>query len=1258
MIQETSIKRFDGNERFQVLSTLGRGGMGVVYAVYDRKRQTKVALKTLNEGNPAELLRLKAEFRALQELDHPNFVSLGELFEENGIWFFTMELVEGVNFIKYIRAREPGTGGLFQGGEPDEFLMRMPILRQDRPLFDDLRLRQSLVQLFRALDALHATNRVHRDIKPENVIVQDDGRVVLLDFGLVTQSDPGQLSVAHYNPVGTAAYMAPEQAASQPVGPEADWYATGVLLFEALTGTQPFTGTFNQLLLAKHTQAAPHPRELNSAVPEDLGELCVALMQQDPSLRPRGQDAIQILQNGRPATDFFPSTPKTRMPVFIGRRRELDWLLAGAADIATTGLVTLLVHGASGLGKSEMLRTAGREMLALNPRTIILWGRCNERESLSYKAFDGVVDALSRFLIGLSETEIAQLLPRNADLLARVFPVLSFLRDVDTSGVGQARQSFELHEIRMQAFLALREILTRLADRRPVVVVIDDIQWADEDSFKLLRALMQPPDAPAVLFILSMRTPTDEADATDMVAKFHEQLLSRPRELRLGPLSVEASAELAMELLRGDLNLSGKEVEQVGMIAEEAAGHPLFIHELVHYYRESGPERTGGTFRLDDVLWNRIQTLDDDLRRLVELVSISFGPLRQEIAGIALGVKPEEVFRRAARLRVMHLARTSGPGEEDLVEPYHDRVRESVHARMSDDVKNAWHMKLAKVMKVSHHVEPERLAAHLEIIGERQQAAAFITEAADQATSALAFDRAAGLYEKAIRLRKMESGVVDPELIRTLNGRLGDALANAGRGKDAAHAMLEAVPGSRADDALELKQRAASQLLCSGYLDEGFEITRQVLQSIGIHMPRTSFGALVSLLWRRVLIRIRGLKYRERDETQISPSDLANIDVLDCVARGLGFTDHLRGADFNTRFLLAALRLGEPQRILAAMSLEANYAAGNSPNSDYLRRTLASCERIQERLHNPVTKAYIDSAHGYTNFMRGEWEIARIHAKAAAENLAEIGGLYWERGMVNFQWLWAQFYLGDLADMTRRMSSLLQNARERGDLFSVAGLVLGLNNVVLLNQYGSLRAEQEIDEILARWTVHGYHLQHYWALVSRVHICLYDGNWEKAHRFILRDWKKMERSFLTQIPSILFEGLYLRARVALLHAAHSDGQTRKKMLQRAKRDITRLNKGRLPWVLALGRLAKAGYLALTGEAPAAQGTLEEAIDRLDACQMRMYAAAARIRMGEFRGGNTGKLLMEQGHLYMASQGVTDEIRMINMLSPTFPAAES
>jgi len=480
------------SKRFEIIRRLGAGGMGVVYEARDRQRDVRVALKALRNLDGASLFQFKREYRALQGIQHPNLISLGDLVEEGGSWYFTMDLVRGVDFLRHVRGdttspklQPTGAGSL------DGLAVRDPVASTG---VDETRLRESLAQLADGLLFLHEAGKLHRDLKPSNVLVDQNGRVVILDLGLVHDAFDDSQS-ADNQIVGTVAYMSPEQAAAKRVGPESDWYSVGVMIFQALTGHLPHAGTAIEVLQDKQQLEAPLPSSVAPAVPEDLDLLCHQLLRIDPSRRPTGEEIRQRLG---PSSKFRPRPPirAAEGAPFVGRASELRVLDEALRQIDHGRAQTVLILGDSGVGKSALVR---RFVDTLGSETLVLAGRCYERESVPYRAVDSVIDALSRYLAKLPTENAAALLPRMMPFATQLFPVL--LRVDAIARAPRPQLQGDPHEFRRRAFEGLRELFARIADRHRLAIIIDDLQWADADSLRLLDDLLDGPEAPMMLFV-------------------------------------------------------------------------------------------------------------------------------------------------------------------------------------------------------------------------------------------------------------------------------------------------------------------------------------------------------------------------------------------------------------------------------------------------------------------------------------------------------------------------------------------------------------------------------------------------------------------------------------------------------------------------------------------------------------------------------------------------------------------------------------
>ena len=1176
---EAADEEFQGTPRFAVHRLLGRGGFGAVYECYDRARDQLVALKLLRRDDSRFLYRFKREFRALVDIRHPNVVELYELFAEDRRWFFTMELIRGLTFLQYV------------GGGPDA----SPAARSAASRIE--RLRTAGRQLAHAIAALHSAGMLHRDIKPANVLVSSDGRVRLLDFGLVHEEwlDASQsLLVA-----GTPAYVSPEQAAGFPVDRSTDWYSFGVMLFQSLTASLP-----PRSLVARSDATPVSPSDVAPDVPADLDALCVDLLRPDPAARPSAAEIIARLGgNERHVAAALPSPPSAP-EAFIGRESELAELrsLLTLTNEGSTAVVNL--GGRSGIGKSALLREFRRRLAHERPDVVVLAGRCHESEMVPFKALDDVVDRLSRYLKSLPPSKAEALAPRDVPCLLRMFPSLA---QVDPIAPARPKpiEILDSEELRQRAFASLLELLSRLVDKHPLVLIIDDLQWGDLDSVAFLGRLLKGASAPNLLFIASFRS--EDADTSPFLQSWRSSAASAQsvivRDLALDVLTPSEASELAMRLgaARDDIDRPRAEA-----IALESRGDPFLIDQLSRYALETAADGDGAV-TIRQVIERRLANLTPDVHRLLEIVAVAGQPIPLSVVRRAAGVDIDDhptlanlVVDRLARLR-----ETRGPREIEL---YHDRIRETIVAAMSSETRRERHLALAMALQAEGGFDPAILARQFQEAGDRTAAARHMFAAAEQASRVLAFDRAAQFYRLAL-----DHGRWQGEALVQVQCKLATALVQAERGTEAAHVYLDASWEAEASVAIELKRLAAEQLLRSAHIDEGMALLRSIARQLGVRLPTKPWQAIVSLLWQRTRVAFHSLRVRERPSTTVAMEDLRVLDLYWSLTVGLETLDVIQSCDFHARHMLLALRVGDRNHIAMSLATEAVYRSisGHS-NTRKTRELLSTARALSEGTDHPQARGLIAAMEALCAVLMGDWRHAWELSQQADRVLREeCTGVAWERGTNTRVAIAAALQLGEsrnLSDLADHLASRLHDAKARSDIHAVHSMFSGIHFCVLAER--PWLADDMVREEVAALPATGFFLTHFSAVQAQVDLALYHGDTDLAWTVVSSRWRSIAQSGLLRIQYVALMAFHIRARAALAVAAVAPAEQRTH-LREALECARGLERERARWGDVFALLIRASVASVEGDRQAALALLERSEAEANAAHMSHYVAACQ-----------------------------------------------
>jgi len=787
--------------RYQVLEVIGRGGMGEVCLADDVMLDRKVALKFVTApGETGDLEQLLGEARVAAALDHPFICSIYEVTTLNRRACIVMEYVRGESLERRLR-----------GG---------PL-----PLGEALRVAEEIAE---ALDAAHKRRVVHRDLKPANVMLTEDGHVKVMDFGLAARlphsEDVDQAMTVAIAPTqgvvtGTPAYMAPEQVRGEPADRRSDIFAFGILLYELVSGTNPFQRAGIEATFVAILREPPAAlRDQRPAMPPALDALVTRLLAKDPAARPQSFADVrgilrQLSGDLSSSTSLAPAAIVDRPAHdggfrLIGREAERAQLLQIMQEARSGCGSLILLQGDAGVGKTRLAEEALVMARRLGCQTLV--GRCHEQQGTpALIAYTEVLEEASRLMpapafrqaIIASAPELARLMPE----LHRLFPDMAPPLQLPP----ELRQRY--------LFTSVREFLTRCSRFMPLVIFIDDLQWADESTLQLTQHLAQKLASLPIVIIAAYREvdAPPVAESKSGIHRLLDRVRGQPRDV-FTPQAIKAALDqlvgqrharaiVLRQFTHADVQNAlaslGKPhppARLVTAFADRTGGNPFFVVELFRHLKDEG--RLFGArnewvrdLDLNDVelpdtvrvvLERRMTRVSSDTQDLLSAAAVlghRFEPdLLEEVAEVD-GATLTAALHEAERARIL----TGPSGRRDiswrfthpltcqvLTTAIPQRQRQRLHLRVADAMTRIDQQSRAHMSGIAHHLYyAGRLA-------DPARTARALIAAGDAAYAMYASEDAVQHYRRALEVLAETNG--DRSGALAAQERLADMLALLG----------------------------------------------------------------------------------------------------------------------------------------------------------------------------------------------------------------------------------------------------------------------------------------------------------------------------------------------------------------------------------------------------------------------------------------------------------------------------------------------
>lgn len=761
---------------FRVESVLGRGGMGIVYRAVNEATGERVAVKTVTQQREFDLVGLRREIHALQRLNHPGVVRIEDAGVRDGTPWYAMPLLEGETLATFGRAlrlprnsvsetRTTRIDAVASATQPvvSPLLEAPGAVLSEQPLAGFGKLDEILTivrRLSATLAFIHGEGIVHRDLTPANVFVMMGEHPRLLDFGLFRRfaGDEGRESIDDPFGItgGTLGYMSPEQARGDLADARSDLYALGVILYELLTGRLPGGKTF----LPPGVAARDVPRAIDAMV--------MKLLAEDPKDRfGSATELIPILaaHGAREAPWESTITPRGYLyrPRMIGRGDALAAIDERLERSLETKGSVVLIAGESGIGKTYLAMHAARQAASYGVQ--ILASSCGapgaaERPALH--PFRAVLQAVADVCLASPELT-PKLLGEHGRILATVEPRIGSLRSLTLTSEPDAVSG---EGTQRRLFAALAHMLEAYAATWPSVLVLDDLQWADELTLRFLASLPNNWFEDKGLLIVA----TYRVDEDNVGIRVLER---RPWSLRV-ELARLGEADVRV-LVRDMLALADPPPSWVTALTRASGGNPFFVAEYLRTAISEGTlrrdERGNWRFetellelpsapRIGAIISRRIDALSPQARAMLSALVVLDRDADAEVAAAMAELRDEDALEAVRELTARQVVET----RERIINVLHDALRETAYRALEPALRKALHRRAGDLIEARtmgtpgfpllygviarHCVEggdPVRGARYHALAGERAMQSFANREALGHFRTALVLADAAGL---------------------------------------------------------------------------------------------------------------------------------------------------------------------------------------------------------------------------------------------------------------------------------------------------------------------------------------------------------------------------------------------------------------------------------------------------------------------------------------------------------------------------------